>query len=83
MTIEQTRERMLTKIQDRWNDFEKENTELFDAWVAFVKFKTTIELGLSLGLISIGEYLDWDTKSDHLYHDKHKALNLETDKEEN
>lgn len=72
MTIEQVRERMLTKIQERWNDFEAQNEELFDVWSAFIKLKTTLELGLSLGIITMGEYLDWDTKCDHLYQEKQR-----------
>ena len=82
MTVEQIRERMLTKIQERWNEFKEEDTELFDIFVKFTRFKNTIELGLSLGLISMGEYLKWDTEGDHLFHIKKGNLKKTEEGEE-
>lgn len=74
MTVEQIREKLLVKIQDGWQEFEAEESNIFEVFVKFTRFKNTIELGLSLGLISMGEYLSWDTKGDCLYHSKSEAL---------
>lgn len=82
MTVEQVRERMLTKIQERLDEFQAEDTELFDVFVKFTRFKNTIELGLSLGLISMGDYLKWDTEGDRLFHVKKGNLTSNTEEEE-
>ena len=81
MAIEQLREILLTKINERWKEFETEDGDVFDVFVQFVKFKNTIQLGLSLNLISMGEYLRWDTDGDHLLHNKREIL-LSTQKKE-
>lgn len=74
MPVEQIRNRLLTQIEERWKEFEAEESDIFEVFVKFTRFKNTIELGLSLGLISMGEYLSWDTKGDHLYHSKSEAF---------
>lgn len=74
MTTEQMRERMLTKIQERFKEFEEEESDLFDAFIKFVRFKNTIELAMSLELITMGEYLKHDTNGDHLFHEKKEKL---------
>lgn len=73
MTIEQMRERILIKINERFNLI-KDGKDLVDVWEGFIKYKTTIELALSLGLIDMGEYLNFDKDGDHLYHDKHEEV---------
>lgn len=74
MTTEQMRERILIKIKERFDELQAEEEDLFDAFVKFVKFKNTIELALSLELITMGEYLKHDTAGDHLFHEKQEKL---------
>ncbi|MBQ8624616.1 MAG: hypothetical protein IJ419_00390 [Agathobacter sp.] len=81
MTVEQIRDRMLTKIHERWDELKNEDGDLFEIFVKFTRFKNTIELGLSLGLINMGEYLKWDTEGDHLFHDKKESLKDDTEGE--
>ena len=69
MTSEQMRERILNKINEDLETL-KNSADIVDVWGNFVRFKTSIQIALSLQLINMGEYLSFDTDGDHLYHDK-------------
>lgn len=79
MTVERVREKMLAKTEERWKEFENEEGDLFEIFVKFTRFKNTIELGLSLGIISMNEYLKWDNQGDHLFHIKKEGLKRNTE----